>query len=116
MLEQRKLEASGDQEKAVGRVGERGRRCRWGEADRRSDGVLVLASGQQSNRALVIHGGGTAVNLFMKLRNRGKNEREQNRRQASSDDNRAQNEFPPVGEPQFHRTREFLPNQETTQG
>jgi len=116
VLERRKLEASGNQEKGVGRVSERRRRCGWDEADRRRDGVLVLASSQQSDRAFVIHRGRAAVNLFMQLRDRRKNEREQNRRQASSDDDRAQNEFPPVGEPQFHRTREFLPNQEATQG
>ena len=55
------------------------------------------------------------MNLFMELRNRGKNHREQDRREACGNDDCAQNESFAVRGPRFHRTGEFLPNDDVKQ-
>ena len=45
--------------------------------------MLIITGCQQRDRALVIRGGTRSVNLFMELRNRGENEREEDRTDAS---------------------------------
>jgi hypothetical protein len=63
-------------------MGERRGRRRWCDGDRGGRGVLIIARGQQRDRALVIRGGTRPVNLLMEPRNRGKNEREEDRADA----------------------------------
>ena len=107
VLEQRKLEMGGDQEKRARRMSKRGRPRRRSERDRGSDGVLIVPRGQQGDGAFVVGRGGPAVDPFMQLRNRRQNEGEEDSGEATGCDEYRPGEFLPVAEPRLHSGPSF---------
>jgi hypothetical protein len=88
--------------KAGENVGERSGWRERRDRDRGHERMLVIARRKVSHRALVIRGGTRVVDLFVEARDRGKNQREENRGDASRRDQGAGSRSFSVGQPKAH--------------
>jgi hypothetical protein len=102
VLEQRKLEVGANEMEARESGSKRARRRerRYGDRGRRR--VLVFTGGQEGNRALVIGRRTCRMDLLMKVRDRGKDEREEDRADATCRDQRVERRSFAVDQPQAH--------------
>ena len=64
--------------------------------------MLIITRRQQRDRTLVIRGGTRSLNLFMELRNRGENERDEDRTDAPRGHQGAERSRFAISQPQAH--------------